>query len=226
MKRGQVKQILITQIQEELPDFEFLEYKNGCYTFERIRTISGIDVFEHFHIIFALKDRNFSCSIASRINKSYIRSSSYNTGLLNPHIDLVVLKKGTGVISLHEAYYFHNGQVKTTTKIVQQIIKDFKLYGKPFLESQLEQLEKSNLVKAGLEFIGNLNSNKKSLKLELDSDLNKGGHLISSLKNDTYLELKTLLQGIEGIDRETRKKIPKLPYELLDYYCEEKEASA
>ena len=220
LKRGQVKQILISEFKQELPEFDFLEYKNGCYTFEKIKIINGRNVFEHLHIIFALKDRNFSCSVASRINRNYLKSNSYNIGLLNPHIDLIVLKKRTGVIAVEEAYYFHNGQVKTTTKIIKQIINDFERYGKQFLEKQAKNLENSELLKVGFEFIKNFVVDKEKLNKELENDLKSVGHLISRLKNDTYLKLKTELQNVKEIDRETRKNIPNLAYELLELYCE------
>jgi hypothetical protein len=220
LKRGQIKQILISEFEKKLPEFDFLEYKNGCYTFEKIRIINGRNVFEHLHIIFALKDRNFSCSVASRINRNNLRSNSYNIGLMNPHIDLIVLKKGTGVIPVEEAYYFHNGQVKTTTKIIIQIIKDFELFGKQFLEKQAKRLEHNKLLIVGFEFINNLVVDKKKLNEELEDDLESGGYLISSLKNETYLELKTELQNVKEVDKETRKDIPKLAYELLKLYCE------
>ena len=179
-------------------------------------------MYEHLHIIFALKDRNFSCSVASRINKNYLRSNSYNTGLINRHIDLIVLKKGTGVIPVEEAYYFHNGKVKTTTKITEQIVKDFNKFGKSFLQKQAKQFEKSDLLKTGFNFIENLEIDKSELNDRLQNDLNAGGHLISSIKNETYLKLKSELQNVKGIDRETRKNIPKLTYELLEFYCDGK----
>jgi hypothetical protein len=219
LKKGQVKHILISEFQKSLPRFEYLEYKNGCYTFERISKTNVPKIFEHFHIVSSTKERSFSCSVASRINRSYLNSYSYNTGLINPHIDLIVLKKGTGVNPQEEACYFHNGQVNTTVKIIQQIVKDFKSYGEPFLEKQRKQFEKSNLLKVGFDFIGKLDVNKQSFKLELENSLKMGGHLISNIKNKTYLKLKSELQNVTGVDRETRKNIPKLSYELLDFYC-------
>ena len=219
LKKGQVKQILISEFGRELPEFEFLEYRNGCYTFENVQVINGRNVYEHLHIIFALKNRNFSCSVASKINKNYLRSNSYNTGLINVHIDLIVLKKGTGVIPVEEAYYFHNGRVKTTTKVIEQVVNDFKKYGKSFLQKQANQFEKSDLLKAGFSFIEKLEIDKSELNDELEKDLISGGHSISSIKNETYLKLKSELQSVVGVDRDTRKKIPKLTYELLEFYA-------
>ena len=221
LKRGEMKKILIAKIQNLFPEFQFLEYKNSCYTFEKIETINGIKVYQHFHIIFALKDRNFSCSVASRVNKNYLHSNSFNIGLINSHMDLIVLKKGTGVIPVEEAHYFHNGKVKSSTKIVNQILMDFEKYGKPFLESQIKQLENSKLLKTGFEFINDLRIQKEKLKTEMEQELNSCGHLISRIKNTTYLDLKEELQSIKGIDKETRKNIPKLSFELLEYYYEQ-----
>ena len=222
LKRGEVKMILISKFQEHLSDFEFLEYRNGCYTFENIKSLNGHKIYEHLHIIFALKDRNFSCSVASRVNKNYLRSNSYNTGLMNPHKDLIVLKKGTGVIPVEEAYYFHNGQVETTTRIVNEITKDFKKYGLPFLNKQFNQLKKSSLIKDGLGFINGLSIEKQLLLEKTENGKDAVGQAIIDLKSPTYLALKSQLQSIKSIDRETRKKIPGLTYELLDFYLDEK----
>jgi len=215
LKGGQVKQILISGFKRELPEFDFLEYRNGCYTFRDTRMINGQDINEYLHVIFSLKNRNFSCSVASRINKNYLGSNSYNTGLINPHIDLLVLKKGTGVIPADESYYFHNGQVKTTTEVIEQIVNDFKEFGKPFLQKQAKQFEKSDLLKAGFDFIENLEIDKSKLNDELKKDITSAGRFTSN----TYLKLKAELQSVNGIDRETRKNIPKLTYELLEFYC-------
>ena len=218
LKRGQVKQILISEFERELPEFDFLEYRNGCYTLENFRTINGRNVYEHLHIIFTLKDRNFSCSIASRINKKYLSSNSYNTGLINRHIDLIVLKKGTGVIPVEEAYYFHNGRVKTTTEIIEQIANDYNKSGRSFLQKQAIQFEKSDLLKAGFNFIENLQIDKTELNDELKKVVNSEWRLTSN----NYLKLKLELQKVKGINRETRKDIPRLTYELLEFYCDEK----
>jgi hypothetical protein len=92
LKKGEIKEILIKTASEILPDFEFLVYKNGCYTFQRLRQLNKLTVYEVVHVIFTLKDKNFACSIASRLNPEYIFSNQYNIGLLNPHKDLKVLR--------------------------------------------------------------------------------------------------------------------------------------
>ena len=56
----------------------------------------------------------------------------------------------------------------------------------------------------------------------MDKELNSGGHLISNIKNDTYFNLKSELQNVKGIDRDTQKKISKLTYELLEFYGDNK----
>lgn len=222
LKNGQVKQILISEFGRELPQFDFLEYRNGSYTFENVQVINGQKVYEHLHIKFALKDKVFSCSVASKINKNYLRSNSYNSGLINGHADLIVLKKGTGVIPVEEAYYYHNGQEKTTTKIIEQIVEDFKVFGLSYLRKQINQFENSDLLKVGFSFIEKLEIDKSELNYELEKDLISGGHLISSIKNKTYLKLKSELQSVVGVDRDTRKKIPLLTYELLELYANKK----
>lgn len=86
--------------------------------------MNNLTVYEMLHVIFTQKDRNFTCSIASLINTEYIFPNQYNTGFLNPHIDVKVLKHNSGTLNVQDAYYFHNGQVDTTTRIVKGVFKD------------------------------------------------------------------------------------------------------
>ena len=218
LKKGEIKQILIQTANEILPDFEFLAYKNSCYTFQRLRQVNDLKVYETLHIILALKDRNFACSIASRLNPEYIFVNHYNTGLINPHKDLKVLRHNTGALNIQDAYYFHNGQVETTTKTVKEIFGDFKKYGLPFLDKQLERLKTNAIIKSGIDYINSLQTDQENLKKEITEELNKGGLLLSSLKHPIYLELKERLQSISGKSKEDRQLIPKAAHELLEIY--------
>ena len=218
LKKGEIKQILIKTASEILPDFEFLTYKNRCYTFQRLRQVNNLTVHELLHIIFTLKDRNFACSIASILNPEYIFSNQYNIGLLNPHKDLKVLKHNSGTLNIQDAYYFHNGQVETTTKTVKGIMEDYKKYGLPFLEKQLERLKSNSIIKCGLDYIDSLQTDKEKLKNELSEELNKDGLLLSSIKHPIYIDLKEKLQSISGHIKEDRQLIPKITHELLEIY--------
>ena len=218
LKKGEIKQILIQTASEVLPDFEFLAYKKSCYSFQRIRQVNNLTVYEVLHIIFALKDKNLACSIASIINPEYIFSNQYNIGLLNPHKDLKVLKHNSGTLNIQDAYYFHNGQVETTTKTVKGIMEDYKKYGLPFLEKQLERLKSNSIIKCGLDYIDSLQTDKEKLKNELSEELNKDGLLLSSIKHPIYIDLKEKLQSISGHIKEDRQLIPKITHELLEIY--------
>lgn len=218
LKKGEIKQILVQTANEILPDFEFLAYKNGCYTFQRLRQSNKLTVYETLHIIFALKDRNFACSIASRLNPEYIFVNHYNTGLINPHKDLKVLRHNTGVLNIQDAYYFHNGQVETTIKTVKEIFGDYKKYGLSFLDTQLEKLKSNSIIKCGFDYIDNLQTDKENLKKEITEGLNKGGLLLSSIKHPIYIDLKEKMQSVSGQSKEDRQKIPKTAHELLEIF--------
>jgi len=218
LKKGEIKQILIQTASKVLPDFEYLAYKNGCYTFQRLRQVNNLTVYEILHIIFTLKDKNFACSIASILNLEYIFSNHYNTGLINPHIDLKVLKHNSGVLNIEDAYYFHNGQVETTSKTVKEIFEDFKKYGLPFLDKQLERLKTNAIVKRGFDYIDNLQTDKQKLKIEIAEELNKGGLLIPSIKHPIYIDLKDKLHSVSGQSKEDRQSISNTAHELLELY--------
>ena len=218
LKKGEIKQILIKTASEILPDFEFLTYKNSCYTFQRLRQVNNLTVHELLHIIFTLKDRNFACSIASILNPEYIFSNQYNIGLLNPHKDLKVLRHNSGALNIEDAYYFHNGQVETTTKTVKEIFGDYKKYGLPFLDKQVERLKFNSIVKRGFDYIEDLKTDKQQLKTEITEELNKGGLLLSSIKHQIYVDLKEKLQSVSGQCKEDRQLIPKTTHELLELY--------
>ena len=218
LKKGEIKLILIKTASEILPDFEFLAYKNSCYTFQRLRQLNNLTIYELLHIIFTLKDKNFACSIASRLNPEYIFSNQYNIGLLNPHQDLKVLKHNSGGLNIQDAYYFHNGQVETTTNTVEQFFGDFKKYGLPFLDKQLEKLKSNSIIKCGFDYIDDLQTDKENLKKEITEELNKGGLLLSSIKQPIYIDLKEKLQLVSGQSKEERQKIQKTAHELLELY--------
>jgi len=218
LKKGEIRQILIQTASDILPDFEFLVYKNSCYTLQRLRQVNNLTIYELLHIIFTLKDKNFACSIASRLNPEYIFSNQYNIGLLNPHQDLKVLKHNSGGLNIQDAYYFHNGQVETTTNTVEQFFGDFKKYGLPFLDKQLEKLKSNSIIKCGFDYIDDLQTDKENLKKEITEELNKGGLLLSSIKQPIYIDLKEKLQLVSGQSKEERQKIQKTAHELLELY--------
>ena len=59
LKKGETKQILIQTANENLPDFEFLAYKNGCYTFQRLSQANKLTVYETLHIIFIFEKKTW-----------------------------------------------------------------------------------------------------------------------------------------------------------------------
>ena len=109
LKRGEIKTILIDNFKEQIPDFPFLDYKNGVYFFERIRSIDNYEIYETFHLSFGLKDKNFSCSVSSTLNPTYRYVGTYNSGILTQHVDLIVLIKNKESIPFEVDYYFHKG---------------------------------------------------------------------------------------------------------------------
>jgi hypothetical protein len=193
-----------------------VNYKSSQYNFQRTKEHKDFAVWETLHVLFSLNDKNFSCSVSSRLNRDYVNSKSYNIGLVNPHVDLITLKKGTGVARIEEAYYFHNGKVQTTTKLVEQICKDFVMYGVPFLDKQFERLRTNQIVNAGLDYIQQLQADRQELKLQINNELKQVGYVASRLTNSVYVNLKEKLQIVPNQTQEDRQKISGLAYELLE----------
>ncbi|MEN0053658.1 MAG: hypothetical protein AAGC65_08310 [Mucilaginibacter sp.] len=211
LKRGEIKQILSDGVAEFIPEFTFLVYKKHCYTYQRERHIGDVIVHELFHINFSLSNRNLSCSVASRLNKALINDNSYNGGMINPHVDLISLKKGTGAINILEAYYFHDGKFETTAMVVEEMFKDLKNYGLDFFNKQFDRLLHNQIIQVGLSHI------KSIPKLHIKS-------ADDSFSEKLQLELKERLFDIKGQSREDRKEIVRTARELINLYFENLES--
>ncbi|WP_057940590.1 hypothetical protein [Algoriphagus resistens] len=220
LKRGEIKTILIDNFTTEIPVFKFTTYKNGTYFFERIRKIIEYNLYETFHISFGLKDKSFACSVSSTLNPTYRFTGNYNSGILTKHVDLIVLKKKTGIIPVNEAYYFHNGRLDTTTKVVKDIVSDFKKHGLRFLDKRIEDLKSNEVFEHGLKFYENITIDRKELKEQIELELKQCDYITSRIEHDLYLDLKTKLLAIPNQEKELRQKIPGFAYALLEYYLE------
>lgn len=218
LKKGEIKQILVQQANEVCPDFLFLDYKNSCYSFQRIKEFRNYKVFEMLHIVFSLKDNFFAVSVASRLNQTYIFDNNYNSGLVNPHKDLITLKTKSSAIPLEKAYYYHNGRVKTIINVVKQIFDDFYKYGIPFIDYQFRRLTENEIIKAGLNFLSGMNLDKQKLQNEIELELRNEECQFSRIKHPIFIQLKKLLQNISGQTKEDRQWIPKTALELLEIY--------
>lgn len=218
LKKGEIKQILIQTANELTPGFEFVAYKSNCYSFQRLRKTGSLTIYETLHILFTLKDGNFACSIACSLNPEYIFANAYNNGLINPHIDLKVLRHNKRALKITDAYYFHNGQVRKTTATVREIFQDYSKYGLSFLDKQFERFQTNEIIKEGLNFINNLNFDKEVLRKEIGNELNIGKLRLSSIKHPIYLSLKEKLFDLNEQNKEDRQQIPKTAYELLEIY--------
>lgn len=216
LKRGEFKKILLSLMSTSFPVFEFIDYKNQCYAFRRTLKINQHEVIEGINFTFSLKEKLCNCSVESRLDHRYVGRSAYNTGLINPHIDLITLKLDKGVLSFQEAHYHHTGRVKSTTDMTQKIISDLEIYGQRFFKNQQENLKSNELLKSGLKILMTLGQLPSTVKLEIQDELKVKEYMISRIRHPLYLEIKENLQGIEGLTRELRREIPRLAYELLE----------
>ncbi|GAA0732723.1 hypothetical protein GCM10009430_46150 [Aquimarina litoralis] len=216
LKKGEFKKILLPLMEKNFPDFQYAYYKNRYYSFQRTREVHQMTVYESIDIGFTLKDKYCICSVASRLNPFFVGSSGYNNGWINPHYDLMVLKKGTGIIPLEEAFYYHNSKIQTTTRIIHEIISDLKKYGLRFINHQYHNLKTNPLIIEGLQNFKAIDYDNSKLKAEIELQQKKDGNKITKFNHPIYFELKKSLQKMKGISRENRKRIPKLTHELIE----------
>lgn len=213
LKRGEIRGILLDLAKTTIPDFEFLDYRQGFYTFRRQRTFRKYTVNELFHVGFSLKGGVFSCSVASRLNPELVFNNGYNVGVINPHADLVSVKMGTGIIPYEEAYYFHDGTLEVCIRCAAEVFSDIKDHGILFLDKQFRLLNENKTISVGFDIIEKLNSKALS---ELASIVVSGKVYRREMENATYIQLKKTLQAVPGESREFRKLLPNTAVELIE----------
>jgi hypothetical protein len=220
LKKGEVKTLLMDSFKAILPDFEFTIYKNSTYYFQRTRIFQEYDIYETFNVIVGLKDKMFSCSAASVLNKSYLYTSTYNNGFLTGHADLLVIKAGSGASKIEDSYYWHNGKIVTVGKVINQITRDFKDFGLSYLDTRLNRIETSELVREGLKFIRTLTVDKAELKKDMETARRQAEYVVSRIKHALFIRLRDILQNVPNQSRGDRQKISGLTFELLELYYE------
>lgn len=220
LNRGEFKNLLIDRMHDELPNFEFDQYKNSTYFFGRTRNFEKYPIYEDLHINFSLKEGAISCSVSSYFNPTFRFTSNYQTGILNNHFDLLTLKRGTGIAPIEQAYYFHNGRVNTVNETIKSLVRDFSTVGMEFLESRFCSLSSNQLLYFGLAFIENISTNKEQLKEEFQAELKSAEYVTSRIKHPMYVELKEKLQSIPNQTKELRQLIPGFAYSLIEMYYE------
>jgi hypothetical protein len=225
LKKGEVKNLLIELINKDIPDFSFNCYKQGIYYFDRNIEFRGYNLVETFHIGHSIKDKKFYCSVSSCINDNYQFSHSYNIGPLNPHIDLKVLVTGSKSIKYEDGYYFHNGKINTTEKVIIELVNDYKYYALPFLNDRYSKIIDDPFLHCGLQYISTINVNPQILKEEMEKELKRVGYIVAKINHQQYLTLRQLLIEVKGATKDYRQYIPKLTSELLELYWQKKALS-
>lgn len=128
----------------------------------------------------------------------------------------------TGVINIEDAYYFHNGKLNKTKNIIEKIADDYKTYGIKYLDDSFKRMENNEFLNIGLKYVSDLSNEPKVLKTELEDELKKAKYQLTKIEHPQYIELKRLLTNVKYGDKSERQGIPKLAYELIEYYCNKK----
>jgi hypothetical protein len=220
LRKGEVKELLLSSFKEVLPDFEFTTYKNNTYYFLRTKTFRGLELHETLNVLVGLKNKNISCSIASVLNKTYLFNSNYSNGFLSSHADLLATKSGSGVSNIEDSYYWHNRKIETVKEVIRKIALDFKEYGLQYLDLKHQRLHTSDLIRHGLDFIEKLMVDKGELRREIEKEINNAQQVVSRLKHPIFIQLRDKLQSIPNQSRDDRQRIARLTFELIELYYE------
>lgn len=222
LNHSQLKSILAERFSEEMPDFVFAGQIEGAFYFQRIKKYGCHSIYEVFRITYSgPKEKIVSCSVSSCFDPLCVYGNAYNIGPLNPHKDLITIVKSTGVVSVEEAYYYLENMRSTPSDTIDRIILDFKTAGIRYLDNRFGRIAENRIINAGLDYITQLRSNPDELLEELEANLKAVKYQVRFIKHPRYIELKERLFAIKYGEKDERIYIPKLAYELLEYYCHE-----
>ncbi|HZY80363.1 MAG TPA: hypothetical protein VFE50_12625 [Cyclobacteriaceae bacterium] len=192
-------------MKQEQPDFRFLTFATGVYYFQRLRDVADYDLREMFHIVYSFSDHTMQASVSSRLNPVYAFSPVYNSGLINPHIDL--------------GSYQCDGSLASARNMIEVVINDFKNKGIPYLDDRWNSMRANKLIKMGLNIIDGWNFDKTMLGNELQLQLRRAKFKVARLKHPLLNDLREQLESIPGQTTDTRRDIPRLVFDLVELYC-------
>lgn len=218
LHKRELKPILTKQMKQDQPDFRFLTFATSAYYFQRIRLFRDRHLKEMLHIVYSFTDHTMQASVSSRLNPVHTLNPIYNTGLINPHVDLAALKNGISAVA-GDTPYICDGTIDGVRELVRTVVGDFRNTGTRFLDQRLAALESSRLINAGLDFIDEWDFDNTMLGNELQLQLRKAKFKIERVRQPQLNDLRARLEAIARISGEDKQAIPRLAFDLMELYC-------
>jgi hypothetical protein len=218
-KKNTLKSLLTERMKQHYPSFKFLTYATGVFHFQRRRAFRGREVKEALHLVFSFEDCTMHASISSRLNPVHTLTPVYNSGFINPHVDMVAMRNGSNVYPSNETAYHCDDDADSLAAMIDQLIADFGSTAIPWFDARWNDLQTNGLVNTGLDIIAAWDLDKTMLRNEIRIQLRRTRLVARNIRHPACTMLKNKLLAIPGQTAEAYHEIPRLAFELIELYC-------
>jgi hypothetical protein len=218
-KKATIKSLLTERMKRHHPSFRFLTYATGVFHFQRKRSFRNMELKEGLHLVFSAEDRHMHASISSRLNHVHTLTPVYNSGFINPHVDMLAIRNGSNVYPTTNTAYHCDDDHEDLVAMIDQAIADFGNAAVPWFENRWNDLQSNPLVNKGLDIIAAWDLDKTMLRNEIRIQLRRAKLVPRNVRHPVCTELKNKLLAIPGQTSEAYFEIPRLAFELIELYC-------
>ncbi|HEX8061362.1 MAG TPA: hypothetical protein VF473_10525 [Cyclobacteriaceae bacterium] len=218
-KKTTIKSLLTDRIKHHHPTFKFLTFATGVYHFQRKRSFRNREIKEALHLVFSAEEQSLRASISSRLNPVHTLTPVYNSGFINPHVDMVAIKYGSNVFPTNNTAYHCDDDHESLVAMIDQGVSDFGTAAIPWFDNRWSDLQTNQLVNCGLDIIAAWDYDKTMLRNEIRIQLRRAKLVARNVRHPVCTELKSKLLTIPGQTSEAYHEIPRLAFELIELYC-------
>lgn len=218
-KKTTIKSLLTERMKRDHPTFKFLTYATGVFHFQRKRPFRNREVKEALHLVFSTEDRSMHASISSRLNPVHTLTPVYNSGFINPHVDMLAMRNGNDVYPTSNTAYYCDDDHDSLVAMIDQLIADFGSTAIPWFESRWTDLQINQIVNNGLDIIASWDIDKTMLRNEIRIQLRRAKLVVRNVRHPVCTTLKNKLLATPGQTPEAYYEIPRLAFELIELYC-------
>ena len=218
-KKTAIKSLLTERMKRDHPTFKFLTYTTGVFHFQRKRSFRNREIKEALHLVFSAEDYSMHASISSRLNPVHTLTPVYNSGFINPHVDMLAIQNSNNVYPTNDTAYHCDDDQESLTAMIDQVIADFGNAAVPWLENRWTDLQTNQLVNSGLDIIDAWDLDKTMLRNEIRIQLRRAKLVARNVRHPVCTGLRNKLLAIPDQTSEAYHEIPRLAFELIELYC-------